>query len=85
MKKTISLTLLIILASFQLEAQKKDLTREDYNKWQNLRSYTISDNGKWISYTVSPVEGNDTLFIISSDKEKEYKILPGSYQRACRD
>ena len=74
MKKTISLVLLIILASFQLEAQKRDLTREDFDKWQNIGPYTISDNGKWISFTISPVEGNDTLFIISADKEKEYKL-----------
>ena len=74
MKKIISLALLIILVCFQLDAQKKDLTREDYDGWQNLGYYTISDDGNWISYTISPVEGNDTLFIISSDKETEYKL-----------
>lgn len=74
MKKTISLALLIIISISQLAAQKKNLTREEYDKWENLRSYSISDNGEWIVYTISPVEGNDTLFIISSDKKTEYSL-----------
>ncbi|MBN1388539.1 MAG: S9 family peptidase [Bacteroidales bacterium] len=74
MKKTLTLFLLIALGFVQLSAQKKALTREDYDKWQNLGYHTISDDGNWISYTISPVEGNDTLFIISSDKETEYKL-----------
>jgi len=74
MKKTISLCLLVIITSFQLAAQKKNLTRGDYDSWQNLRSYDISDNGNWILYSISPAEGNDTLFIISSDKKTEYKL-----------
>ncbi len=74
MKKYISIPLLSLLMVFQLSAQKKNLSREDYDKWQNLGSYSISDNGNWISYLISPVEGNDTLFIISSDKETEYKL-----------
>ncbi len=74
MKKTVILSLLMALISINLAAQKKDLTREDYDQWQNLGYYTISNDGNWISYSISPVEGNDTLFIISSDKETEYKL-----------
>ncbi len=74
MKKTISLALLILISISQLAAQKKNLSREDYDRWQNLQYYSISDNGDWIAYTISPVEGNDTLFIISSDKKTEYSL-----------
>ena len=74
MKKTVLQSILIALISINLCAQKNNLTREDYDQWQNLGNYTISDDGNWISYTISPVEGNDTLFIISSDKETEYKL-----------
>ncbi len=66
--------LTIIVASVQLAAQKKNLTREDYDQWQNLGSYTISDNGQWIYYNISPVDGKDTLFVVSADKETEYKL-----------
>lgn len=74
MKKTLILCLLIIVASVQLAAQKKNLTREDYDQWQNLGPYTISDNGQWIYYNISPVDGNDTLFVLSADEETEYKL-----------
>ncbi|MFO7756510.1 MAG: prolyl oligopeptidase family serine peptidase [Bacteroidales bacterium] len=75
MKKTISLALMIIIIGLsQLAAQKKNLTREEYDQWENLQSYSISDNGEWIAYTISPVEGNDTLFIVSSDKKTEYSL-----------
>ncbi|HEN20893.1 MAG TPA: hypothetical protein ENN86_02670, partial [Desulfobacteraceae bacterium] len=74
MKRLLSLCLLLAISLIHLTAQKKNLSREDYGKWQNLGSYTISDNGKWISYTISPVVGNDTLFVISSDKKTEYKL-----------
>ncbi len=74
MKKILTLLLLISVALLNLDAQKKNLSREDYDKWQNLGSYAISDDGKWLSYTISPVEGNDTLFVVSTDKKTEFKL-----------
>jgi len=74
MKKTIILCLLIVATSIQLSAQKKNLTREDYDQCQSLGSYAISDDGNWISYTISPVKGNDTLFVVSSDKKTVYRL-----------
>ncbi|MCF8223236.1 MAG: prolyl oligopeptidase family serine peptidase [Bacteroidales bacterium] len=74
MKRRFYLGFIITLVTLNLSAQKKDLERKDYDIWQNLRSYNISDNGEWVNYTISPVEGNDTLHVISSDKNKEYKL-----------
>ena len=74
MKKNLILFLLISIVLGHLNAQKKDLIREDYDKWQNLGYYSMSDDGNWILFTISPVEGNDTLYIISSDKETEYRL-----------
>jgi len=32
----------------QLSAQKKNHSREYYDKWQNRGSYALRDNGEWI-------------------------------------
>ena len=33
---------------YQLSAQKKNLSREDYDKWQNRGSYVLRDKGELI-------------------------------------
>ncbi len=36
---------------------------EDARRWQNLQSAAISPDGNWVAWQVSPVEGDDTLYI----------------------
>lgn len=63
-------TLLITTGSF---AQKKDLTKEDYASWQNLGQFTLSEDGSWIGWQVSLVDGDDTLYIRNLEGDKSYK------------
>jgi dipeptidyl aminopeptidase/acylaminoacyl peptidase len=47
---------------------------EDYAKWQNLGSSSISDDGSWVSWNVSLIDGDDTLYIKNANSGKMYKF-----------
>jgi len=49
------------------------ITEKDFAKWQNLLSFSISDDGTWISWNVSLVDGDDTLYIKNALTSKMYK------------
>lgn len=68
--------LLFISLQIGLFAQeaKPTLTVEDYQDWQNLSwANWISEDGQWMAYRVTLVNENDTLYIRSTDAQKEYK------------
>ena len=45
--------------------QKKPLDHSVYDSWQNMGARKISNDGKWISYSVDVQEGNSSLFLYS--------------------
>jgi dipeptidyl aminopeptidase/acylaminoacyl peptidase len=53
-------------------AQKKPLDHTVYDSWQSLGEKIISNDGKWVVYTVTPQEGDADLFIRST-KDSSYK------------
>jgi len=57
------------------------LTKKDYDQWQSLSQQKISPDGQWISYRITRVEGNDTLFIASTDPSRDslYAFAFGSH------
>ena len=69
----LSLTVILLGLSFTLSAQKTDLQIKDYAQWQNLGTYAVTDNGNWIAWHISLVEGDDTLYIKNLETEKDYK------------
>lgn len=56
------LTLLIVLLPLVASGQKKILSHSDYDGWKNLGQPSVTDNGKWISYTINPQEGDGWLY-----------------------
>jgi dipeptidyl aminopeptidase/acylaminoacyl peptidase len=46
----------------------------DYAKWQTLGAFSISDDGNWVSWNVSLVDGDDTLYIKNVASSKLYKF-----------
>ncbi|MCK7535666.1 MAG: hypothetical protein MZV63_34090 [Marinilabiliales bacterium] len=73
-KLSIPLFLVICLSFLQLSGQDKKPTiaPADYTKWQTLGSSVISDDGKWISWSIRMVEGDDSLFIKNPTTGKVY-------------
>ncbi len=67
----------IILLFFCLNLNSQNLlpaiTSTDYAKWQTLGQFSISDDGSWISWNISLVDGDDTLYIKNASASKSYK------------
>jgi acetyl esterase/lipase len=57
---------------------KKVLTLADYGPWKRITGAAISDDGKWMTYTYAPNDGDDTLFVRQIDGEKLYTVPIGS-------
>ena len=72
------LLLFFLLIPLLLLAQKKPLDHSVYDSWQSIGEKLISNDGKWVVYTVTPQEGDADLFIQStSDSYK--KQIPRGY------
>ncbi|HCF80742.1 MAG TPA: S9 family peptidase [Porphyromonadaceae bacterium] len=66
------ITLLTLsLSSF---SQKKQLDHSVYDNWKSLQEISISNDGRFINAVISPQEGDSTLYIYDSKKEKELLI-----------
>lgn len=76
MKYFISLFLLFPLC---LLAQKKPLDHTVYDGWQSIGERMISDNGKWVVYTVTPQEGDASLFIQATNGSVYKKEIARGY------
>ncbi|MES2883034.1 MAG: hypothetical protein V4676_12865 [Bacteroidota bacterium] len=71
--------LLFLLSSFNLLAQKKPLDHSVYDSWQSIGERMISNNGKWVVYTVTPQEGDAELFIQSTENREIKKQIARGY------
>ena len=60
--------------SVSLKSQKKPLDHSVYDAWQNIGDRKISNNGKWIAYSVDPQEGNSRL-VLSDAKGNNNKFF----------
>jgi dienelactone hydrolase len=62
----------------------KILTLADYPKWNRINATAISSDGKWVTYTLQPNEGDATLYVKQVDGDKIYTIGVGSGGRGGR-
>jgi len=64
-----------MLLSVYAGAQEKlpSITEKDYASWQSLSSFSISGNGEWVSWNITLVDGDDTLYIKNATSSKTYK------------
>lgn len=56
---------MLLIMTFWVYGQKKPLDHSVYDSWQNIGSRKISNDGKWIAYSVDAQEGNSTLSLYS--------------------
>jgi len=78
--RTFLLVLVILLVSstaFSQKKSKKELTVNDYPLWSYLNTEKLSENGKWVSFSVHYQSGTDTLFVKNSKETKTYSF-PGA-------
>src|ERR1700754_780217 len=67
-----------LLTALSMYAQKKPLDHSVYDGWQAVAERAISNNGKFVAYTVNPQEGDGTLYIQSLDNSFK-KEFPRGY------
>src|SRR6188474_87408 len=78
MRKNIFLLLFFI--SQIVNAQKKPLDHTVYDSWQSIGERMISNDGKWVVYTINVQEGDNELVIQSAAADAKYKkTIPRGY------
>ena len=73
--------LLLATGSFIVSAQSpapKVIELADYAKFKRINGAAISNDGKWMQYTVAPNDGDATLFVKSLDGDKVYEVPRGA-------
>ena len=83
MRSSVLITFLLFAFNFLL-AQKKPLDHTVYDGWQSIGERIISNDGKWIVYTINVQEGDNELVIQSSDAKYKKTIARG-YNAAISD
>ena len=74
-----------LLFSFNfLLAQKKPLDHSVYDGWQSIGERMISNDGKWIVYSINVQEGDNELVIQSADA-KYKKTIPRGYNASISE
>jgi len=58
-------------------AQKKALTQADWDRWRSIQGATLSDDGKWVAYTLSPQVGDGEFVVRSTTGPTEYRVPVG--------
>lgn len=82
MKRIVFVFLLFPLISI---AQKKPLDHSVYDSWQSVGERMISNDGKWIVFTVNPQEGDGELFIESVRGNFKLNVPRGYNARITED
>jgi len=73
MKLKCTVFILLIMTCF-MYGQKKPLDHSVYDSWQNIGTKKISNDGKWIAYSVDAQEGNSNLFLHSVKNKTSKKF-----------
>jgi dipeptidyl aminopeptidase/acylaminoacyl peptidase len=75
--RKISYLAALLLFTLSLSAQKKPLDHSVYDGWQSIGERAISNNGKFVTYTVVPQEGDGMLVIQAADNSFKKEIPRG--------
>ncbi|MBL7724637.1 MAG: S9 family peptidase [Chitinophagaceae bacterium] len=76
MRKLFIACLLLTIGTISF-SQKKPLDHSVYDGWQRIGERMISNDGKWVVYTIDPQEGDNELVIQSSDAKYKKTIARG--------
>ncbi|HEV7780714.1 MAG TPA: S9 family peptidase, partial [Chitinophagaceae bacterium] len=67
----------LLTACYGAFAQKKPLDHSVYDGWQHIGERMISNDGKWVVYTIDPQEGDNELVIQSADAKSKKNVPRG--------
>jgi dipeptidyl aminopeptidase/acylaminoacyl peptidase len=67
----------ISIGLFAQGPHKKALSIEDFEKWNTLKNYSISNDGKIVAFEQSPQQGDGMLVVVSEKKQTD--TIPRGY------
>jgi len=79
------LLVLVVFVTVAGFAQKKPLDHSVYDSWQSLGEKLISNDGRFVVYTVNVQEGDGTLIIQAADGKKWVEINRGYGAKITED
>ena len=80
------LTSILFLSCFNLFAQnKKLLTHAVYDGWKSVGERTISNNGKFVVYTIVPQEGDGSLVVTNLESGNTMEVARGYAPQISQD
>ncbi len=77
MRKISLYLLVILLVCNSLAAQKAPLDNNSYDGWKSLTTALFSDDGKWVTYTINPQQGDGWLYIYNVGKSSKDSVERG--------
>jgi len=73
MMRYIFFCIFLFIVQQSVVAQKKPLDHSVYDSWQSIGQKLISNDGRWVVYTIDPQEGDNELVIQSTASDTSYK------------
>ncbi|HEY0969455.1 MAG TPA: prolyl oligopeptidase family serine peptidase [Gemmatimonadales bacterium] len=56
---------------------KKPITQDVYDIWRSIQGATLSDDGRWVVYSLAPAVGDGELVVRSTTGPTEYRVPRG--------
>src|SRR5690242_14465516 len=63
--------------SASAQAAKRPLTPEDWDHWRSISSPAVSNDGRWVAYSLVPQVGDGDLVVRATNGSTEYRIPRG--------
>lgn len=73
--------LLLLPALASAQGERKVLTQDTYDLWRSILQPTLSPDGRWAVYTVSPTVGDGSLVVRATSGSAEWTFPRGSTGR----
>lgn len=54
---------MFLLLPLLVNGQKKAITHADYDTWKGLSGSSVTDDGKWVTYSINPQQGDGWLYL----------------------
>jgi len=71
--------LIFTFANSLVAGEKKIISHDDYSSWKSITEYSISNNGEFLVYEISPFEGDGYLYV-KNLKTNKLDSIPRGYK-----
>ncbi|MGH7710030.1 MAG: hypothetical protein ACREOG_02040, partial [Gemmatimonadaceae bacterium] len=69
--------IILFTATAAAQPAKKPLTQDTYDAWRTISGATLSPDGRWTAYTLSPVVGDGEVIVRATSGDTEYRTPRG--------